>query len=113
MKTHQKYFSVKDSKTDKIVKYITVANIVSKDNGEKILAGNNRVLNSRLSDASFFWKIDKDRIAKYGFEGFAKDLELSKTKRGDLFQIKSAGGYGEVMASDYNLKTLYPPQYSK
>ena len=76
MKTHQKYFSVKDSKTDKIVKYITVANIVSKDNGEQILAGNNRVLNSRLSDASFFWKIDKARIAKNGFEGFAKDLEF-------------------------------------
>ena len=44
---------------------------------------------------------------------FAKDLELSETKRGDLFQIKSAGGYGEVMASDYNLKTLHPAQYSK
>ncbi len=44
---------------------------------------------------------------------FAKDLELAETKRGDIFQIKSAGGYGEVMASDYNLKTLYPAQYSK
>ena len=44
---------------------------------------------------------------------FAKDLELSETKRGDLFQIKSAGGYGEVMASDYNLKTLHKAQYSK
>lgn len=44
---------------------------------------------------------------------FAKDLELSEISRGDLFQIKSAGGYGEVMASDYNLKTLYPAQYSK
>ena len=43
---------------------------------------------------------------------FAKDLELSDTSRGDIFQIKSAGGYGEVMASDYNLKTLYPALYS-
>ena len=43
---------------------------------------------------------------------FAKDLELSETSRGDIFQIKSAGGYGEVMASDYNLKTLYPALYS-
>jgi diaminopimelate decarboxylase len=43
---------------------------------------------------------------------FAKDLELSETSRGDVFQIKSAGGYGEVMASDYNLKTLYPALYS-
>lgn len=44
---------------------------------------------------------------------FAKDLELPTTQRGDLFLIKSAGAYGEVMASDYNLKTLFPAQYSK
>lgn len=43
---------------------------------------------------------------------FAKDLELPDTNRGDLFEIKSAGGYGEVMASDYNLKTLHPAVYS-
>lgn len=43
---------------------------------------------------------------------FAKDLELPTTSRGDLFEIKSAGGYGEVMQSDYNQKTLYAPVYS-
>lgn len=62
-----------------------------------------------------------ENIVKYDVVGpicestdcFAKDLELPETKRGDLFIIKSAGAYGEVMASDYNLKTLYPAQYSK
>lgn len=62
-----------------------------------------------------------ENIVKYDVVGpicestdcFAKDLELPETKRGDLFVIKSAGAYGEVMASDYNLKTLYPAQYSK
>lgn len=44
---------------------------------------------------------------------FSKDLELPKTERGNLFVIKSAGAYGEVMVSDYNLKTLYPAQYSE
>lgn len=43
---------------------------------------------------------------------FARALELPLTKRGDLFQICSAGAYGEVMASNYNLKTLHPPVYS-
>lgn len=43
---------------------------------------------------------------------FAKDLELPTTSRGDLFEIKSAGGYGEVMQSDYNQKTLYQAVYS-
>ena len=64
---------------------------------------------------------NSDELVKYDIVGpicestdcFAKDLELSETKRGDLFQIKSAGGYGEVMASDYNLKTLHKAQYSK
>lgn len=43
---------------------------------------------------------------------FARDLELPTTNRGDLFLIQSAGAYGEVMASDYNLKTLHPAVYS-
>jgi len=43
---------------------------------------------------------------------FARSLELPLTKRKDLFQICSAGAYGEVMASNYNLKTLHPAVYS-
>lgn len=43
---------------------------------------------------------------------FAKALELPETKRGDIFQIHSCGAYGEVMASNYNLKTLHPSIYS-
>lgn len=44
---------------------------------------------------------------------FARALALPITHRGDLFQIYSAGAYGEVMASNYNLKTLHPAVYSK
>ncbi|MCX6180520.1 MAG: diaminopimelate decarboxylase [Bacteroidetes bacterium] len=43
---------------------------------------------------------------------FAKALELPKSKRKDIIEIKSAGAYGEVMASNYNLKTLHPAVYS-
>jgi diaminopimelate decarboxylase len=43
---------------------------------------------------------------------FAKALELPLSKRGDLIEIKSAGAYGEVMASNYNLKTLHGAVYS-
>jgi len=43
---------------------------------------------------------------------FAKALELPLSKRGDLIEIKSAGAYGEVMASNYNLKTLHTAVYS-
>lgn len=35
---------------------------------------------------------------------FAKEVPLYETKRGDLIVIKSAGAYGEVMSSKYNLR---------
>ncbi|MCK9310992.1 MAG: diaminopimelate decarboxylase [Bacteroidales bacterium] len=37
---------------------------------------------------------------------FGKDVELNGTKRGDYLAIRSAGAYGEVMASQYNLRRL-------
>jgi diaminopimelate decarboxylase len=37
---------------------------------------------------------------------FAKFIELPETKRGDLIAIRSAGAYGEAMASRYNLREL-------
>jgi len=37
---------------------------------------------------------------------FGKDVELSRVKRGDLVALRSAGAYGEVMASQYNLREL-------
>lgn len=37
---------------------------------------------------------------------FAKYIELPETHRGDIIAIRSAGAYGEVMASRYNLRDL-------
>ena len=60
MRTHQKYFTVQNSKTGKLAPYfITVANMVTKDKGAAIINGNERVLRARLADGKFFW--DKDR----------------------------------------------------
>ena len=63
MKEHQKFFSVKNPKTGRIEKFITVANRETTDNGATILAGNQKVLSARLADAKFFWENDL-RIAK-------------------------------------------------
>lgn len=62
MKEHQKFFSVKD-KSGRIVKFITVANVETEDSGATILAGNQKVLSARLSDAKFFWENDL-RVAR-------------------------------------------------
>ena len=37
---------------------------------------------------------------------FAKQIDLNATKRGDLIAIRSAGAYGEIMASGYNCRQL-------
>ncbi|ETA52879.1 glycine--tRNA ligase subunit beta [Ponticoccus alexandrii] len=63
MKEHQKFFSVKNPKTGRIEKFVTVANVETADNGATILAGNQKVLAARLSDAKFFWDNDL-RVAK-------------------------------------------------
>jgi diaminopimelate decarboxylase len=41
---------------------------------------------------------------------FAKGMHINKAKRGDLIALRSAGAYGEVMASRYNLRP-YPTVY--
>ena len=37
---------------------------------------------------------------------FAKQVDLNRTHRGDLLAIRSAGAYGEIMASQYNCRRL-------
>jgi glycyl-tRNA synthetase beta chain len=63
MKEHQKFFSVRNPKSGKIERFITVANRASADQGATILAGNQKVLSARLADAKFFWENDL-RVAK-------------------------------------------------
>ena len=62
MRTHQKYFALRDPKTGKLAnRFAVVANMVAQDGGKQIVAGNERVLRARLSDAKFFWDQDKKR----------------------------------------------------
>lgn len=61
MRTHQKYFAVRNPKTGALAPhFVTVANIVARDGGEAIAKGNARVLSARLNDARFFWAKDRE-----------------------------------------------------
>ena len=72
MRTHQKYFSLRDPKTGKMAnRFALVANMIATDGGKKIVAGNERVLRARLSDAKFFW--DEDR--KHSLESRVEKLK--------------------------------------
>ena len=59
MRAHQKYFSLLDAKGALAPHFLVVANMEAADGGAAIVAGNERVLRARLSDAKFFW--DQDR----------------------------------------------------
>ncbi|MGZ9086916.1 MAG: glycine--tRNA ligase subunit beta, partial [Rhodoplanes sp.] len=61
MRTHQKYFSLLDADGILAPRFVLVANTEAADGGKAIVAGNERVLRARLSDAKFFWDEDRKR----------------------------------------------------
>jgi len=71
IRNNQKCFVLRDPQTGKLVnKFILVANIEAKDGGAAIVAGNERVIRARLSDAKFFYETDlktrlEDRLPKF------------------------------------------------
>ena len=71
IRNNQKYFVLRDPQTTKLVnKFILVANEEAVDGGKAIVAGNERVIRARLSDAKFFYETDlktrlEDRLPKF------------------------------------------------
>ncbi|MFC6642534.1 MULTISPECIES: glycine--tRNA ligase subunit beta [Sulfitobacter] len=75
MKEHQKFFSVRNPKSGQIERFVTVANRTTADDGATILAGNEKVLGARLSDAKFFWDNDLRTVTSgAGMETWVKAL---------------------------------------
>ena len=58
MQDNQKYFCLLDANGKLLPRFITVANIESKDPAQ-IISGNEKVVRPRLTDAEFFFKQDK------------------------------------------------------
>ncbi len=59
MKQHQKCFSLRDPKSKQLAnKFLLVSNLTATDGGKEIIAGNEKVIRARLSDAKFFWDQD-------------------------------------------------------
>ncbi|HYD30920.1 MAG TPA: glycine--tRNA ligase subunit beta [Azospirillaceae bacterium] len=59
MRTHQKYFALTKADGAMAPRFVVVANMVTQDGGKAVTAGNERVLRARLSDAKFFWDLDR------------------------------------------------------
>lgn len=71
IRNNQKCFVVRDPKTGKLTnKFVLTANIEAADGGKTIVAGNERVIRPRLSDAKFFYETDlktklEERLPKF------------------------------------------------
>ncbi len=85
MRKHQKYFALTKKNGKLANRFGVVANMVTKDRGKAIVAGNERVLRARLSDAKFFWDQDRrqkldSRVEKLGERVFQAQLGTMRDK---------------------------------
>ena len=94
MKEHQKYFHLVDADGNLLPYFITIANIESAD-PQQVIAGNERVIRPRLSDAAFFFETDKkvalaDRIPTLNNIVFQQKLGTLLDKTGRVSQLAAA-----------------------
>lgn len=83
IETHQRYFPVRGGDGRLLPRFITFANIESKD-PDVVRHGNERVITPRLQDAAFFWELDRKTSLA------SRIPELDKV----VFQ-KQLGSYGD------------------
>jgi glycyl-tRNA synthetase beta chain len=86
IRNNQKCFVLRDAAHAKLVnKFLLVANIEAEDGGKAIVAGNERVIRARLSDAKFFYETDlktrlEDRLPKFEDIVFHEKLGTQATR---------------------------------
>ncbi len=59
MRVNQRYFALRDAAGATAARFAFAANVVASDGGAAIIAGNERVLRARFSDARHFWDLDR------------------------------------------------------
>jgi glycyl-tRNA synthetase beta chain len=105
MRANQKYFALKDPATGKLAnKFVVIANMITKDGGKNIVAGNERVLRARLSDAKFFWDQDKKTTLESRVP-YLKDIVFHaklSTQRERVERIETlAGEIAKLIGADH------------
>ena len=71
MQDHQRYFPVRDAEGNLMPWFVTVANLESSDPAQ-IVAGNERVVRPRLSDAAFFYATDRQQRLDARLDGLRR-----------------------------------------
>ncbi|MFC6495212.1 glycine--tRNA ligase subunit beta [Ancylobacter dichloromethanicus] len=93
IRANQKCFVLRNPATGRLAnRFILVSNLVASDGGAAIIAGNERVIRARLSDAKFFWETDQktnatvplaERLERFGNVTFHEKLgsQLERIRR--------------------------------
>lgn len=102
MQGHQRYFPVRDAKGALLPRFITIANLESRDPAQ-VVSGNERVIRPRLADAAFFW--DQDRARPLATRNAALKGVVFQKSLGTLHdkveRIQAlAGAYAEAFGVD-------------
>lgn len=79
LKVHQRYLMLEDEQGNLAPYFVIVSNIEATDGGESLVKGNEKVLRARLSDAMFFYDLDKkskleEKLEKLKKVTFHKDI---------------------------------------
>ncbi len=103
MRVNQRYFALRDAEGRTAPFFAFAANIVAADGGEAIVAGNERVLRARFSDARHFWDADRrvrleDRVA--ALDGVTFHARLGSQGARVARIVALAGAVSDVLAGD-------------
>jgi len=103
MRLNQRYFALRQPDGKAAPCFAFVANIAAPDGGAAIIAGNERVLRARFSDARHFWDLDRrtrlaDRVAALDSVTFQAELGTQGARAGRLRRL--AGVIASVIGAD-------------
>ncbi|HXT07935.1 MAG TPA: glycine--tRNA ligase subunit beta [Roseiarcus sp.] len=95
IRANQKCFVLRDGDGKLDNHFLLVANLVARDGGAAIAAGNGRVVRARLADARHFWATDLADLPDYRDQGKPLDQRLAKLKALGVVFHEKLGTQGE------------------
>ncbi|MDE2016832.1 MAG: glycine--tRNA ligase subunit beta, partial [Hyphomicrobiales bacterium] len=96
IRANQKCFVLRDPATGGLAnRFAMVANIEASDGGAAIVAGNERVVAARLSDALHFWKTDRKPLPGRPDDGKPLDQRLAKLREQNVIFHAKLGTQGQ------------------
>ncbi|WP_296577373.1 glycine--tRNA ligase subunit beta [Phreatobacter sp.] len=96
IRANQKCFVVRDPRTGRLAnRFVLTANLEASDGGKAIVAGNERVIRARLSDALYFWQTDRKPLPDFEDKGKPLDQRMAKLRALNVVFHEKLGTQGE------------------